>query len=365
MLSRKVAYLNCAYMSPMLKKVENAGKKGIALKRKPYKITPEDFFRDTETLRIHYARLIGAKDPLRNVLIPSVSYGMANAAANLPKRKGRVLIAKDQFPSNKYPWDDYDIEIVEKPKDPNKTWTEAFIERISEDVAAVCLAHTHWVDGSLFNLELIRMYTSKVDAALIIDGTQSVGALPLDVSKVQPDALVVAGYKWLFGPYSTGIAYYGEMFDDGKPIENAWINREGAENFGGLVNYTENFQPGALRYEVGEHSNFILVPMLIQAIKQINKWGPQSISSYIEELSKDAIDEIMDLGFVVETKENRASHLFGIRFGEKMDAEKIQKSLRAHKVNVSFRGDAIRVSPHLYNDTRDINKLVTALKSAL
>ena len=99
MLSRKVAYLNCAYMSPMLKKVENAGRKGIAAKRKPHKISTEDFFRDTEKLRAQFAKLVNCPEPNRNVIIPSVSYGMANAAANLPKKKGRVLLAQDQFPS--------------------------------------------------------------------------------------------------------------------------------------------------------------------------------------------------------------------------------------------------------------------------
>lgn len=361
MLSRKVAYLNCAYMSPMLKKVENAGKKGIAAKRKPYKVKPQDFFTDSEALRGQFAQLINCNEPNRNVIIPSVSYGMANVANNLHNRKGKILIAKDQFPSNKYPWDDFKIETISKPKDASQSWTEAFLDQINLNVTAVCLSHVHWVDGSLFDLKAIRDKTKEVGAALIIDGTQSVGALPFDVQSIKPDALIVAGYKWLFGPYGLGMAYYGEMFDNGKPIERNWINKKGSEDFGGLVNYTEEYQTGALKYEVGEHSNFILVPMLLEAIRQINKWTPQEIQVYTQQLCAEPVDKLIEAGYQIDPHDRRASHLFGVRFGDKMDKEKIKQSLHQHRVEVSFRGDAIRVAPHLYNDVRDLNKLIKAL----
>jgi selenocysteine lyase/cysteine desulfurase len=365
MLSRKVAYLNCAYMSPMMKKVENAGRKGIAAKRKPYKVAPEDFFSDSEALRDHFAKLIDTDSPERNVLIPSVSYGMANVASNLPKKKGKVLVAEDQFPSNKYPWDAYDVEVVERPDDQNQSWTETFLDRSSPKVSAVCFSHVHWVDGALFDLKAIREKTRQTETALVIDATQSLGALPFSVKEIDPDALVVAGYKWLFGPYGLGMAYYGEMFDTGTPIEHNWINRKNSEDFGGLVNYTDEFQPGSLRYEVGEHSNFILVPMLLAAVKQINKWGPANIQQYIDELSKEGIAELMGLGYKIEPRAKRAGHLFGIRFREGMNPDKIKSSLAKNRVNVSFRGDAIRVAPQVYNDKKDMNRLVRALKEAL
>ena len=133
-----------------------------------------------------------------------------------------------------------------------------------------------------FNLEQIRKRTRDVGALLIIDGTQSVGVLPFDVKKIQPDALVCAGYKWLLGPYSIGLAYYGEYFDDGKPIEESWLNRMDSEDFSALVNYQASYQSGALRYDVGEHSNFVLVPMLIKSIKQLNQWGVANAQEYIK-----------------------------------------------------------------------------------
>ena len=195
--------------------------------------------------------------------------------------------------------------------------TNVLLAAIDDQTAAVSIGHVHWVNGIKFDLTAIRQKTRAVGAALIIDGTQSIGALPFDVQAVQPDALVVAGYKWLMGPYSIGMAYYGEMFDQGSPIENNWINRQGADQFTGLTHYEDHFLPGAQRYEVGEHSNFILVPMLIAAIKQLLKWTPLGIQQYCEALCHDAIDTLRSEGYTVEASEGRASHLFGVYFNEK------------------------------------------------
>ena len=98
-------------------------------------------------------------------------------------------------------------------------------------------------------------------ARFVIDGTQSVGALPFDVGHTRPDAVACAGYKWLTGPYSVGTAWYGPAFDGGTPIEENWITRAGSDRFNELVNYRDDYRPGAIRYDVSERSNFILLPM--------------------------------------------------------------------------------------------------------
>ena len=82
--------------------------------------------------------------------------------------------------------------------------------------------------------------TRAVGAALILDGTQTVGAVPIDVKALDPDALIVAAYKWLLGPYSLSLAWFGECYLDGVPLEEAWIGRRGSENFAGLVDYVDD-----------------------------------------------------------------------------------------------------------------------------
>ena len=370
-LQRKISYLNGAYMSPLLKKVEKAGIKGLIQKRKPFHISPAAFFKETEVLRNLFGQLINSSESARHVIIPSVSYGIENVVQNLEKKKGNIVMAAGQFPSNVYPWSsraNYQLKFVAAPtggKNLGMSWNERILAAIDDQTAAVSIGQVHWVNGIKFDLTAIRQKTRAVGAALIIDGTQSVGALPFDVQAVQPDALVVAGYKWLMGPYSIGMAYYGEMFDQGTPIENNWMNRQGSDQFSGLTHYEEQFLPGALRYEVGEHSNFILVPMLIAAIKQLLKWTPLGIQQYCETLCHDTIETLRSEGYTIEATEGRASHLFGIYFNENTTMERIEQALSKHRVNISVREKALRISPNVYNDQKDVQRLLSALKEAI
>ena len=370
-LQRKISYLNGAYMSPLMKKVEKAGIKGMIQKRKPFHISPSDFFKETEVLRNLFGQLINSPESARHVIIPSVSYGIENVVQNLEKKKGNIVLAAGQFPSNVYPWSansHYQLKLVAAPTEGTSLvvdWNERVLAAIDDQTAAVSIGQVHWVNGIKFDLTSIREKTRAVGAALIIDGTQSIGALPFDVQAVQPDALLVAGYKWLMGPYSIGMAYYGEMFDQGSPIENNWMNRQGSDQFSGLTHYEEHYLPGAQRYEVGEHSNFILVPMLIAAIKQLLKWTPLGIQQYCEVLCHDAIDTLRSEGYTIEASEGRASHLFGIYFNENTTMERIERALSKHRVKISVRDQALRISPNVYNDQKDVQRLVSALKEAI
>ncbi|CAN5365692.1 aminotransferase class V-fold PLP-dependent enzyme [soil metagenome] len=372
-LDNSYTYLNCAYMSPMLTIVEEAGIEGVRRKRDPFKISPELFFEETETLRREYAHLINAGNPGRIVVIPSVSYGMANVARNLPLSKGEnIIVADEQFPSNVYPWralaneKGAEIVTVSPPddfKERGKRWNERILESINSKTRMVAIGNIHWADGTLFDLKAIRKRTRDAGAWLVIDGTQSVGALPINVQDIQPDALVCAGYKWLMGPYSIGLAYYGPALDDGSPVEENWINRYESENFAGLVNYSDAYQPDSLRYEVGEHSNFILIPMLLTAVKQLNSWGVENIQSYCRELISESVENLKSAGYRIEDEEFRASHLFGVRLSRDHNLEAVKSALNEEKIIVSFRGDSIRVSPNVYNTENEIRQFASTLSS--
>ena len=198
-------------------------------------------------------------------------------------------------------------------------------------------------------------------AALIVDGTQSVGALPLDVEAIQPDALIVAAYKWLMGPYAIGCAYFGPRFDGGEPLEETWIARKGSENFAGLVDYQDEYQPGAVRFDVGERSNFTLTPMLVESLDMVLEWGPPRIQEYVKELTRPLIETALANGFTVEEEAWRAGHLFGLRVPGHVDIEAIKVRCSERNVSVSQRGSSIRVSPHVYNTPADIEALVDAI----
>lgn len=372
-LGHEHTYLNGAYMSPQLKTVTVAGAQMLERKKQPWSITPQDFFAYTLQVRELFSRLIGCPDANRIALIPSASYGLSSAAENIPLEAGEeIIMVEEQFPSNYYIWErrareeGASIRMIGPDSAERRaaSWNQALLDAINERTKVIAMGHVHWADGTLYDLAGIREKLDGVGGYLIIDGTQSVGALPFDVSRIKPDALVVAGYKWLLGPYATGVAYYGARFDGGTPIEENWINRKGSEHFGGLVTYQEEYQPGAARYSVGEKSNFMLVPMLAAALQQILAWEPARIQEYCREIARPALQELQNLGCYLEPEAERAHHLYGIRIPESIDGERLQQELTDNKVWVSRRGTALRISPNVYNTPEDFARLLACFRRA-
>lgn len=369
-----IAYLNCAYMSPQLKSVEQAGYEGVRMKSWPHEIGTPHFFEPVRQLRAAFARLVNAAEPERIAVIPSASYGLAIAARNLKLKTGdNIVLVEEQFPSNYYPWQrraeeaGAELRMVPAPKGQHRgrLWSDRILEAIDERTALVALGNVHWADGALFNLKAIRRRAAEAGAWLVVDGTQSVGALPFDVQEVQPDALICAGYKWLLGPYSIGLAYFGPAFDGGVPIEENWINRLHSEDFKGLVDYQPQYRPLAGRYSVGEQSNFILAPMQLRALQQLLEWGVPEIQAYCRELMLEPLQRLEGLGCRVEAESERAHHLVGVRLPEGADLEKLKAAFLERKVYVSLRGSAVRIACHVFNDEGDAEKLVEAFEAVM
>lgn len=371
-LPEDITYLNCSYMSPMLKSVAEVGVRALYGKDDPTSVKPEDFHKTTSALRAEFAKLINAPSQQDCAIVPSVSYAMANVAKNLKAGKGdNIVIADEQFPSNVYAWKELEkergieLKYVAPPQvkvNRGKLWNEKILETIDSNTKMVATGHVHWTDGTKFDLEAIRKRADEVGAILVIDGTQSIGALPFDLQKIRPDAMVASGYKWLMGPYASGVAYYGEYFQDGKPIENNWMNRLNSEDFRNLINYQDEYQSGSIRYEVGESANFILTPMLTRAIQQINEWGPENIQTYCQQLTAPFLSELKAMGVSIEEDAYRSQHLFGLRLPEHMEMEELRKRFDDRKIFVSIRGNSIRIAPHLYNDAHDMEALVESFK---
>jgi selenocysteine lyase/cysteine desulfurase len=378
-LDENAHYISCATMSPNLISVEQAGFEGIMRKSKPHLITQETFFETTEPVKKLFAQLINCPDSERIALIPSTSYGMAIVARNLgfkPNLKAgqEILMVHEEFPSDVYAWEGVCMEkgLVTKTILPPQTlenrgkiWNETLINSINANTCMVVISPTHWADGTRFNLEEIGRQCRLYGALFVVDGTQSTGALPIDIQVFKPDALINVGYKWLLGPYSSGVAYFGEYFDTGSPIERNWINRVGSENFRNLVNYQDHYRPKADRYNVGERSNFILNPMIVAAITQLLDWGVENVQNYCKNLLEKPLKMLQEKGFWVEDEEFRSNHLVGLRLPAGADTSKIQTEMKKRNVILSYRGEAIRISPNVYNDQNDIDVMVDGLLAGL
>lgn len=363
-----ITYLNCAYMSPLSRATVAAGEVGLRGKQHPWTITPADFFAGTSELRRLVAPLFGGR-AADIALVPSVSYGIAVAAANLPLAAGQeVLVLDEAFPSMVYAWHEaarqVGATIVTVPRPPDDDWTSAILERITPATAVASLPQCHWTDGGLVDLAVIGARLREAGGALVVDATQSLGAHPFDVTTIQPDFVVAAGYKWLLGPYSLGYLYAAPHRQQGKPLEHNWIGRDGSEDFAVLTRYRDTFQAGARRYDVGEPSNFILVPMAIAALTELHEWGVRDILATTTRLTSLIAERAEPLGLTAVAPDRRAGHYLGLRSAEPLPPGLVER-LASAGVYVSVRGRALRITPHLYNDESDVDRLLDVLGAAL
>lgn len=371
-MATDVTYLNCAYMSPLLHSVQNAGIAGVKRKSEPWKLVGDMFFAECDAFREQVAQLIGST--ANNIaIVPSASYGIAVAAANLAPQlnKGeKILVLAEQFPSNYYAWREIaeqrgaELSVVPVPRDGN--WTQAILDKIDKKTRILALANCHWTDGTLVDLEAIRdAIGSESDAPyLVLDLTQSLGAYPFDVQKIQPDFMASATYKWAMCPYGMGILYVSDAFLDGKPIEFNWINRKRSDNLARLVEYCDDYQEGARRFDVGERSNPIMLPMATAAFRQLNDWTPTRTLATIERLTQRLAHHVQDLPLIMAEEKYRAGHMLGVYLGKRWPDE-LREAMQNANIHVSYRGTGMRVSPHLYNTADEIDRLAEFLKKHL
>jgi selenocysteine lyase/cysteine desulfurase len=356
------AYLDCAKMSPLSRAALEAGRRGLERKAHPWDVRAEHFFDESEEVRGLFARLIGASaDDV--AIIPSVSYGMATVMANVPVAAGQKIVTlADDFPSgilaSRALAKRAEARIVTIARPKEGSWSAAILESIDGSTALVVVPHTHWVCGTMVDVEAIGRRCRSVGAALVLDTTQSTGALPLDLAAVDPDYLIATSYKWLMGPYSLGFLYVAPRHQQGRPLEEAWIVRGNARNFRSLTDYEEGFDAGARRFDMGERSNFALLPVAGAAMEQLLDWGVADICETLGRMTGAIEARLGERG--VTGQQGRAPHFLSVRFPGG-PPEGIEERLAAADVHVSLRGERIRITPHLYNDESDIDRLFDAL----
>ena len=363
-----VAYLNAAYMGPLSDRVVAAGHAGLEQKMRPWEIAADDFFAPVEAMRELFAQVIGG-DQDGVAVLPAVSYGVAIAAHNLDvSPRQRIVLLAEQFPSNVYSWRDLAEqrggEVVTVPRPVDHDWTSAVVDRIDDRTAVCAVEICHWSDGGLLDVERVGHHCREVGAALVVDATQSIGAMPFDVARVQPDFLISAVYKWLMAPYGCALMWCAPNRRQGRPLELSWITRRGSGDFAHLVDYESQLRPGARRFDVGQTSNFAMVPAVNAALEQTLEWGVERIAAYAADLTDHVARACVELGLSVAPAGSRAPHFLGVQLGD-ADPEMVAAAMAKADVHVSVRGSAMRVSPHVYNDHRDVERLIEALRDAL
>jgi selenocysteine lyase/cysteine desulfurase len=181
------------------------------------------------------------------------------------------------------------------------------------------------------------------------------------VNEVQPDFAVAASYKWLLGPYSFGLLYVAPQWHDGIPLEEGWIQRSNSRDFSSLILYSDDYDSGARRFDMGERSNFALLPAAVQSMKQLLEWGIAQVSETSGSMNRWLAQAASEIGFTAPAEPMRAPHYLCLRRNAAVPKE-LAAELAREKVFVSIRGSSIRVTPHLYNTMQDCERLIQCLR---
>jgi selenocysteine lyase/cysteine desulfurase len=366
-----VAYFNTASLAPLLHRAVEAGHEAVRRRSQPWAIETRDWFDDVERLRTLVGTVVGL-DVEGVALVPASSYGMAVAARNLAPRVsagGGILVLADEYPSGIYTWrrlaGDTGATIITVRREAGQTWTDAVLDTLDERIGIVSVPNVHWTDGARLDLPTVARRTHEIGAALVVDASQSLGVMPLDVDEVRPDFVVSVGYKWLLGTVGRTYLWVAEQHRDGRPIEENWVTRAGADDFAALVDYTDAYQPGARRFDQGARTLFEMTPIAIAGLEQLGAWGVAEVEAALGRVTGAIAARLASLGLEPSVPEaERSPHILGIAVPDSL-RDRIVPALAQAGCYAGLRGSTLRIAPHLHVTEPDIDTLTTALASSL
>jgi selenocysteine lyase/cysteine desulfurase len=369
---RDICYLNAASYSPLPRRTLDAGRAGVERKGQPW-LLPGGFAGEQhERARAAAARLINA-DADDVALISSVGYGVATAAKLLTIPRGtRVLVLENDHSSPVLEWQSraeaqgFGVETIRHPEDGD--WTSAVLSAIERSgappVALASISSVHWSDGGLIDVDKVGAALKKQGAMFLIDATHHVGVLAMDVKRLDPDFLIFPTYKWVLGPYGRAFIYVAKRHQDGIPLEQTAPGRRNVNAENKAYFSDVRYQPDARRFDMGERDHFISLEMAAIGMELMAEWGSAAIVARLKMLTGRIADGLQNTGVRVPDARVRAPHLLSLGFPGGMPAGLVE-GLAGEGIYVAPRLGRMRISPHVYNDEEDVDRLVAALAKRL
>ena len=371
-IPRDVAYLNAAAWSPLPLATQEAARLAVGRKGQPWKLDAAFADGQHERARAAAARLIGA-DPTDVALVSSVGYGVAIAGKVFaPARGSRVLVLENDHTSPVLEWltraeaQGFTVETVAQPGDGD--WTSAVLAAIERPGASplslASISSVHWSDGGLIDVDRVQAALRRQGAAFLMDATHHVGVLATDVKRLDPDFLMFPTYKWVLGPYGRAFVYVAKRHQGGVPLEQTAFGRRDVKAENPVYFADMRYLPDARRYDMGERDHFISMEMAAIGMEMMAAWGADAVAGRMRMLAARIAAGVAELPIEVPQEPRRAPHVLSLGFPRGMPADLIAR-LAAEKVYAAPRLGRLRISPHVYNDEEDCDRLIAALRRVL
>ncbi len=365
-----VLYLDCAARGPRLRAGLAAGQAALAEDATPWRTHAGTTEARIERLRTCAASTLFDGDADALALVPSAAHGLSTAARNVPLAAGdAVLVLDGQFPSNLLPWQQACLErgarLRSVVRGHGEDWTAAVLAALGREdrVRVVALPHARWDDGELLDLDRIAPRVHAAGAALVLDLSQSLGALPADLARWRPDFAVSVGYKWLLGPIGLAWLWAAPRWRaEGVAIEQHWSAREAGEGWRFPVDRVRPHRAGARRFDAGGLDDPVRLAMAQAGLDQVGAWGVAAISAALGERTR-ALDAALDAhGLSSWRTPGHAPHLTALRPpAARLDA--VFDALRRERIACTRRLGVLRIAPHLHVGADDMRRVADVAAS--
>lgn len=358
-VTQRKTYLDHAAIAPLSNPVRTAMEAYLADRaawRNP------DKYRDlSEDLRDTLAQLINAS-PAEIALVQNTSEGLNIIANGLPLDAGdNVIFCDMEFPSNVYPWMNLKEQGIEArciPHDGGGLTIDALESHADDHTRVVAVSSVEFLTGFRTDLLALGSWCHRHEAYFVVDGIQSLGALPMDVQACRIDFLSCGGPKWLMGPAGQGFIYCPqELLDHITPPFAGCISVDGWEDW---RDYNLTFLPTAARLELG-CANTIGQVGLLAAVRLLLDTGIEAIEHWVLHLTDLLSKDLEQHGYEVVSNREPARRSSIVSFSVPDGVESALDQLTASGIIVSRREQYIRVSPHCYNTEQEILRLCTVL----
>ncbi len=363
-------YLNVAEQGPMPRVAIRAVQTALEWKKFPHKIPSSAYFELPNRARASIAQLIGGKRE-EIALTTGASGGMAAVANGLDwTGDEEVIIAKGEFPAQFATWKPMEAQgrLRVKMISPRERFITAddFIAAMGPKTRLVSASLVRFDDGSLLDASRVARACHERGALLLLDASQCAGAIPIDVAQLGADFMAVAAYKWLLGPFGTGFFWArSELIAKMRIGPFYWMALEGADDFHSLSLLVEEARParGARRWDVPETASYFNLSALDASLEFLLKIGVETIAAHNRNLIEQMFERLPRDSCVKASPADASRRgpygCFAARTKEK--TAELYEKLRKNNVIVSLREGNLRISPHLFNNERDLDKLIATV----
>jgi len=359
-------WLNSAHQGPLPRSAVAAAARAAEMKASPHRIADEEFGFVPERLRDLLGQLLHA--PVEQIAIGnSTSYGMHLIANGLPWNDGdEVIVIAGDYPATVLPW------LRLSGRGVNTTTLHPAGEVLSADeLMAAITVHTRvlavtWVDsftGRALDLNALGNVCRESGVLLVVNGSQAIGARPLDVTGLPIDAVVSCGYKWLCGPYATGFAWlHQNVLDRLRPQQAYWLAMQTGRGLDHMRDTTLRNDLGVRAFDVFCPANFLTVLPWIESLQLIVDTGVEAIANWDQRLV-DLLIEGLDpeLFRLVSPADGPSRSTLVVLESINGSSEQRHEQLARDGVDVAFREGNLRLSPHLFNTFEQIKVTLDAL----